>query len=478
MGFEVNCYNVSGKIKNVKLLVSEYKNILPATLQSGDYRDAWELKQRIEVLVDELESALNPGAVFLEQLKQPETWEKLKVIADENDKKFEYIGSGAYPLIRSRMTFDRISEIFGRNANGLRLSQKQYDKFINNYVRDEDLTNRINNLVQGEIEINKQEVWYMFSALHSVFLNKYLEEKQQINIGEEACKAYSWYFLCHLQKGEISASEVKDYVGYQNDGAKLKFAKTGSGLGELMNSGEIEAEEAGATPGLTMRGGRLRMTKCKNAAGLSGAGGTLEVEQAGTSFALGMGMAEGATVYCKEAEEDAFRDFAGTAYYEGDISNISAKRKLEKSTILLKNPFSLYNSEEADIFWYDSEETKYKNRLGFVDAMSDYRDMDLFLEGGQGMVVLDESYDFMADSPRESIYRKVGNMTAGILVMKVAPQSEIGKGMRGGILILEDPDISLEDVKLRLSEDRPGGLVFMRVPDEDNEGETKLVKVG
>jgi len=105
----------------------------------------------------------------------------------------------------------------------------------------------------------------------------------------------------------------------------------------------------------------------------------------------------------------------------------------------------------------------------------------------QAMPMVDEEELVKARERKAGLYiiddinRFTGDVTDGwedgILVLRDLPEKNIGKGMKGGAIIIES-SLLPDEVRQKLStEDRAGGAILMRLPDptEDNPNNTKLI---
>jgi len=133
-----------------------------------------------------------------------------------------------------------------------------------------------------------------------------------------------------------------------------------------------------------------------------------------------------------------------------------------KATLLIKgDPKSIkirkYSTSEATVFVYDEAKDKYVFVAGkkIVDDNSMKRLME-FKDNRSGV--------YWIDRYGKVIEQALRYMKAGIAVVKKVPTEyqKIGLDLEGGVIILDDPDFSLEEARKRVVPeiDRKGGIII------------------
>ncbi|MCL5411083.1 MAG: hypothetical protein M1324_04595, partial [Patescibacteria group bacterium] len=104
-----------------------------------------------------------------------------------------------------------------------------------------------------------------------------------------------------------------------------------------------------------------------------------------------------------------------------------------------------------------------------AEPMSGDEELVKARERKAGLYIVDDIRNFSVDV--------TDGWEDGILVLRDLPEKNIGKGMKGGVVIVES-SLSPDEVRSRLSaEDKTGGAILMRLPDptEDEPNNTKLI---
>lgn len=304
---------------------------------------------------------------------------------------------------------DEFFTLFG-HLSGKTITTENYYNFLR--IVNEN-TDELLEFTKGiDKEFAQREFKSFLQFFHSAFLNTFLKENTKIQIHKEIPEWALENFGCYLKQGTIDVASVKGGFGYD------------------------------------MRGGTVRV-------GIGGAEGETFCEEM-----------EGGTVYAKKVSGTVGRWMDGGTIYIEESQNIGSRKN--RGTILIGNPNTVEMEEEkhSRILWYyDETDGVYKNfRGGKEFLIHTFEELKGFKFQKEGVAVI--QYPSLRDYPDLT-----KDLEGGIMVLRKMP-SVIGKDMKGGIIIIEDddPNITPEEVKKRISPDKTGGFVFVRlkVPGTEN----------
>jgi hypothetical protein len=249
------------------------------------------------------------------------------------------------------------------------------------------------------------------------------------------------------------------HVKLQKLGAKHKlFPELGAG----MHGGFIEAKEVSGGVGKNMAGGTIVVENLDYGTIASKAtGGTVFVKNFFLESKDGF-MRQGGSEFC-------FGATAGTFVIEnlglGQImigaakgATVLVKAKREKISNDSDNP--TYQGYDAVIACYDEEKDKFEfvNKAHQIDRNNiyDYRG------GQQPYLRLKGIHELHMRDIGDGINDFSFIYGAIVIVRNVGSCRNIGSGMRNGFIIIDDPKISLEEAKSRVSpiSEREGGVVL------------------
>lgn len=415
---EVNCKNLSKVVSNVEDLKERFDHFF----QSGDIKIVKHIKWEITEILYEVEKLLDPANIFLSEIKKESFWDEVvdrKVFAKFTDLENSHPNDARYIFSRFENAVARFPKY--KSLKG----SLEYQDFMERLVMDMEIYKLIN-------KYRFLDLSDIYSMLNTSFLNKYAEDDQQI-IVEKLHDSLKDYFGCFLKGGNLIVHEAGWKLGQYMSGGKIIAGKALEGAGTQMSGGTLKI--------LKLMRSVVPVTSSSRLAGFRMSGGTLFIEET-DSDGIAIGVA---------AEMSG-----GTAIAPND--NIGFKAK-GRGTILHSNniPHTIDGKRE---FFYNPKEHVY---LSTFDSLririrekiaTNQKDIIKFLRDQTLVVVKDLS----AIGPPPDAY-----VNGGILVYRDVPEKEIGKGMKAGAIIIENRDISIEEAKNRLSKDRPGGVVLMRV---------------
>ncbi len=315
--------------------------------------------------------------------------------------------------------------------------------------------------------IAKQEITdkKIVSKLNSLFLNLFLDENAEINLKvDELPSILQAEFGLGLNCGKIKIDQL--YCDRAFNRMQGGHVEVGQILGDITNS-QIAYE---------MKGGRLIIGKTN----------VLAVAQILKSGTLSIGEIENGTFGDSAMGGTAFvgnikitatakvYDHILTAASGGTfiINNVDSPRKIQidinkkaHATVLIKS------ARNKIIYNQPLQPHIYSDRIAYYDESS-----DKFRYLHKGYQIYDMEQDTMAyltARPLENwIYRvktqefarriQYNLLEGGILIMNNADTFEIGKGQKGGAIIINDPNLTYEEACKRVApiSERLGGIVL------------------
>lgn len=317
----------------------------------------------------------------------------------------------------NRPRFGELSNLFFISSPESGLTDNTYQLFLRRLALQE---NKIKDAYH-----NPPDPSLFFGMLNSCFLNRCLKEKTVLNV-ENIPPILKDYFVCFLENGTLNIKE---------------------GIGNL---------------GRGMRGGTIYINKRK---------GIFEGGYVGEDM-------KGGTIYIGPTDSELVLGPKGGTFYVGHQNYGVDLTYFKEGTVLLQDtndiicPVADSRTLSTRIWHFDESKRKYVNahneiRLHTNDAV----DMMYFIAFGEGLKIIEDP-ELIND------YTYFEKMRGGILVFKKTPPV-IGKEMKGGIVIIEDedPSITPEEVKKRISPDKTGGFVYLRIFDKEGKKESELIDV-
>lgn|GEM_PF-1658037 len=205
------------------------------------------------------------------------------------------------------------------------------------------------------------------------------------------------------------------------------------------------------------------------------------------------GAHSGGTIIVEDGGEDlGFDKLCGViiAQKASGSVGVTAQERPSRATILVEDASRLMSARcKARLYKFQANTTVplgtnpspsvWQPKLGGYLDVEDLKripvlktsdELHAFIEGKSGLVLIDER---RFDEVDETTLTE--NFEDGIMVLRRLPSGNLGKGMRGGVIIIETNN-SLEEIQAVLSDEYiPGrGIILRRVPDQKNKGETEL----
>ena len=277
----------------------------------------------------------------------------------------------------------------------------------------------------------------IINDLISVFINKTIKKDQTLDISD-ITKSF--------------------YISYQSQGTII--SKYSDWLGRYMSGGYIMADTAHSSTGYYMQGGTINVRNTSDGAGCHMAGGTINVNIAGDN--LGKSMHKG-TIIANSANNKVGNEMDGGTIYVGSLLSIADNAP--------KTKIFTYNERRSQYMSInDLESGNIKNR-----TINDNKDILMFTQKEEGLIIVDND---QKKTDEYSDHLNELNMKAGIVVFKKCPTKNIGENQSGGMIIIEDKEIldldksinekdideAKEKVLKRISPNRTGGFIALRVP--------------
>ncbi|MCX6808292.1 MAG: hypothetical protein NTW50_01320 [Candidatus Berkelbacteria bacterium] len=295
---------------------------------------------------------------------------------------------------------------------------------------------------------------------------------------------------------EIPA-ELLNYfcVGLNNPKAEIEIAKVGDFCCGVMESGHVRVGEAGVSAGLVLIGGKLEIGQSGSQCGMSMTGGELIVDETEGSFCCSMdsGRAKakvvgdsacnsmhGGSVMIGQAGDGCARLMDGGFVYFEKVNQVA---EIKGGNIVVEDSNYLHpiDIEYMERIWHREkiwiQAGSYVSRYvdlsskSLVDKSRVVPHQDL-LDGAnnsESPFEIYEGHELNGFNPTEGLQK-------GFVVLHQS-LPEYGKNMTGGAVIIEAKGVSIEQVRTKISPEKKGGFILMRLPNPEIAGETHLVDV-
>jgi hypothetical protein len=459
-----NCENITEGIERISMKVGR--------LNFFDTKISLPIKSEIKDEMKEIFKVISPESAFVEALEDPDFKVKL----------MEFIRSSASACtelsdfmmrVMENLIFNYLDGFFANLKSAKPLSTQSYERFMTNLCDSpivqnicEDAMTELNSIQKdGEVEktyLYNAHPYHFYSILNSCFLEGMLKESQTLNLENTVIPDELFDYFCFgLSHGKIAAKYLGDSAGAALRGAELSAVRVGNFAGLAMDDGKIKVGQAGSYFAMDMGGGVATAKTCNVYAGSNAAEGIIFIEN--DSYGMLGHAASGGMFIANEGddigvESDAF----------GPIFVLGEEAKIDP-TYAKRNPERHYHYRSHVSTGFVSE---YHN--GTLSTPQSIKTYDKLL------TFFDMYPSFAMVSDPKIIYHPefLTKMNDDcVLLTRFAPLENIGHGMTAGVLIIEDDDVILEEVRSRLTKEKHGGLILMRVPDEEKPGQTKLVDV-
>jgi hypothetical protein len=391
---------------------------------------------------------------FLDILKNEELYDKIRLIF-----------SGGFNVTQRTDAFKNLLLELPKKVSEEPLMDLEYRLFSHRLMADTNIELMLREKYQSN---NIQEA---YSCINSLFLERYLLPDQKLRVSHLP-PLLEPRFGAFLSKGEIEIDQVGDDSFYGMSGGKVHVKRAYSGIAKRMLGGFLEIDQ--------MQAGIV---------GQDALGGSIAIQR--NEAFVGSPIARSLTVYIGVhiGPSSLYGSQYGMLFINRAAFDFNCENGLALSNEL-DNKHTQQNVGAFDLVpgrylgWrYDQRQDKYiPNPQG--DRIPKF-DNNL------------KSYDGTFDADREYVNYNthftvfhgasphIMRVNGGISVFKkVGSNHSIGRLMDGGIIIVDDPKISLEEARKRVCADRKGGFVFylQHTKEKGNFGLTKkgakFIKIG
>jgi hypothetical protein len=192
------------------------------------------------------------------------------------------------------------------------------------------------------------------------------------------------------------------------------------------------------------------------AAGLSN--GTIFIEETGDAMCANRFSDEPVTIYAKKAGK-----YSGQHSHSDGLTILLDNIPEDEDFSANQAARNVYKYLPAINFYQNQELKLHENFLASSESFKN------FFKENAGLFVVENS----SVVPKNSLYE----MEGGVLVFRdLVSLENIGKGMKGGIIILEDKNFNFEESAKKVSSERSGGFVFYRRFGKDP-SDTELIEI-
>ncbi|MCX6809032.1 MAG: hypothetical protein NTW50_05215 [Candidatus Berkelbacteria bacterium] len=311
------------------------------------------------------------------------------------------------------------------------------------------------------------DIDWAITYLNRLFLNNYSSVPGlEINF-TDLPEALRHKFGYVLKKGNLEIDRLESEAFTYMRGGEVKLGRFGKQkpsdgypkLGEEMVGGRISVGEAGGNIGKGMKGGEIvvdRMSRANLAT--SATGGTIFVkkfefnsEVDDTSLCFG---AQGGTFVVNEVSPDAY-------FKIGAHEDTTVLVKCKKSQI--ESNMGLHSIFDGQIVCYDEAKNSFQmiNSSQNILHYSGLKSLLVQTQLDSGVYVLNRTQNSILSSTEKADFSLLQN---GIVLLRdmdlLMFPDEIGKGQRGGVIIIDVPDLSYEEATKMVSKDRSGGIIL------------------
>ena len=342
------------------------------------------------------------------------------------------------------------------------------EMLINNYFQDRELSARdyrqfLVRLVKFCQSPRRPNAMIALPWVNSLFLRVFAQGAEPFSIDLKGSPAEpAENFGLFFGGGNIRIKEISGeaFSGMTNGRVEIdsylwqKEAK----LADHMSGGQIVAHDVEANVASRMKGGTIVIDNLKShSLGHLAEGGTVYVknfEYGGDSFSQSHEMKQ--TAICPAAE-------GGTFFVENIQTNQPCFISGRKGLVLMykgkPNRVNISkNFLDVKVFCYDESKDMFESvaENGFVLELNNSSDLQNFF-----MLKKGENRDVASVSLGDNFgYTDFSEMGEGILIVKELKINHLGEGMTGGIIIIDDPELSLEEARSRVSSRRDGGVIL------------------
>ncbi len=433
--------------------ISQKLSLLNGFMEAKDAKAALQQKQEIIKAIE------SPFCDIIPEVYDPKSWEPLFAQAKEI-----VVEQGTDFYLNDQDNFEKIYELVPNINLPDGINQKVFEILIKRVIGSKKIQKM---LLEQEVQINElliQEEFtgYDLESMQEIFNNKFYSNlllSKTINQSMEA-------------DTELRCEELppylENYFGIGLQKGKISVNKTGNQLGMLMSGGQIEASEAGDYAGEYMRGGVLKLGNCGNELGMFAPDGVIYVTGDVKSFGDTGGSTYKVVIIAESATSPSSPNSDAVTLVSKDyIDGLESRRDLGNNKY---SYCTIYYNPEVN-HYYRANTTKMA--IDFIfdsSSLQEFKTKDTNNYGERANIGI-------LNTPRIIDAAELSGMKKGLLICNDLPKGELGEGVTGGVIIINDLEKTPDEVRSQISKNRkPGdGLILMRVPDPENEGKTKLI---
>lgn len=425
----MNCSELTNIITKVGEQFASFREVVPLRGQEK-IDQALQVKKEI----NEILMKIDPVAQFYAQLNDPEILVKLAEI-NRLDRVKGWTGQYQENYDMISALFRVLDEDYVFFPNSFKNFDRRYGRFMGKLVE-------ASNKGSGR----RTPLDYIAPYLASIFLNLYMRLDSEVTIDGP------WDRIPCLKKGKIRYKEQANGVGSGLQGAEIIVPESGNFTGNHMQSGIIRAQKTHEFAGNVMKGGKMYLGSATSHLGSHMEGGLIMADTATHDIAQKM---EGGYVYIREIE---------------DVTNVASSAK---GGYVIVDGAQSGNFNPNNEFIYRHFGGKfYLHKGAAIAEIRDMQELAIFQNSGKSVSRIKGG----ALMQFEAANYLTTEMYGGILVIEDYSGTALGRGMKGGMIIIESTNLSVDQVRNCISkEGRTGGYILMRVPIPGKPGETHLI---
>lgn len=429
------------RIDEIKSLKTDFDSNLNEQFSSEKIEELFSVKNEIETKSRELKEKIDPKIVFFKELNNEMNWIKFQELYKQRDQS----------KLNIETDYEMFRIAFGNFVPYGELRNEGYRHFLEDLSSDPSVIQKIYDLHKHRF---LAENTIAQAYINSLFLNKFMKEDTVLTVDYEIPEPLGHNFAMLLERGTINLDNAPSGTGKYQRGGKINVTRSLGDLGHNAMGGRISVSINNDPAPCYCANNSILKTKELDRVGRSAENIIVFTDRAGDHFG---DMPKGGVLIANSAG----RHVGGT----GDTTVLVEKNESYSSTYAVCYRYSSENNTYRQIA-IDSMGT-CSGEIGTIDSVVGYRDL---INGRTKLGIIEDPEQFS-----ENI---TDGLKTGILVLKKTPKFNIGKGMGQAVVIIEDPDITPDEAKTRISkENRSGGLILMRIPDptEDNPNNSKLI---
>lgn len=444
------CKQVTISISKLKKAFHEFGSNLDSADSDNIKNLVQESEDLKEMVLETQREVISPVRSFLKELEKPGVIEKIRAIVEQER------GDGE--------RFRLVSALFDKLPSGLIFDDTVYKDFLEEIGFDSNYATDIINECE---RISDDFNYDIINHLNSVFLNKFMKSDSVLTMDDLPPRLSYYGFGSYLEKGTIKLKNAKRGLGHGAKKTTFIAERTGDHPGVASQDcrfsiGEISGsiEELGRRTRIECQEFSGKLHSCQEKA-------TISVNK---EFRGDFGLQnKNISMFCNRSVLNVYNYNPSNTFISNDAKKVFVTDT--PGVTLLKH--KLNDSKRS--YYYDDSSRQYipmkdsEQPPKVLDNPAEIATEVLDFEGN-GIGIIDD-YSGFADNQNPCI-----QITHGILVLrKLDDRFPVGEGTSGGAIIIDVPKLSPEEAKQKISKNRPGGLILMRMRDQNDPGTTKLI---